>query len=76
MPALVIYTPKKKLIRIATVSTALVATCIWMLAFPTEEVETLETVAAYLGIPFFGLVGLFSLSRLLWPTPAVVSNFN
>lgn len=72
MRALVIYTPKKKLIRIAIVSTAFVATFIWMLAFPTEEVGLLDTVAAYLGIPLFGLAGLFSLSRLLWPKPAVV----
>jgi len=74
MRALVIYTPKKQLIRDMLVSVAFVAISIWMLAFPAEEIGLDGTLAAYIGIPFFGLCGLFFLSRLLWPKPAVVVN--
>ncbi|MBL8170301.1 MAG: hypothetical protein JNJ50_19235 [Acidobacteria bacterium] len=72
MRALVIYTPKKRLIRNMLVSVAFVAIGIWMLAFPAEEIGLDDTLAAYIGIPFFGFCGLFFLSRLLWPKPAVV----
>lgn len=72
MPALVIHTPKKRLIRRMLVCVAFVAIFIWMLAFPAEEIGIDGTLAAYFGIPFFSFGGLFFLSRLLWPKPAVV----
>ena len=72
MPALVIHTPKKRLVLMLLVSVALVAICIWMLTLPAGAIGVKGTLAAYVGILLFGLVGFFFLSRLLSPKPAVV----
>ena len=72
MPALAIYTPKKRLVLMTFGSVVFVAIGIWMLTFPPGEIGLKGSLGAYVGIPFFGLCGFFFLSRLLSPKPAVV----
>jgi hypothetical protein len=72
MPSLVIHTPKMRLLRLMFSSIAFVAISIWMLTLPANEIGLKGTLAAYVGIPFFGLFCIYFLSRLLSPKPALV----
>lgn len=72
MPALAIYTPKKRLVFMLFASVVFVTIGIWILTLPAGKIGFKGTLAAYIGIPFFGFGGLFLFLRLLSPKPAVV----
>jgi hypothetical protein len=73
---IVVYPSRTKLVGFVLGSLAFVVLGVLFAVYREEmEVSTLMVViCSYIGVPFFGLIFLFSLKKLLWPTPAVVIN--
>lgn len=72
MPALEIHTPKMRLVLMALGSAAFVVAGIFLLSVPEGEAGAKAKLAAFVGIPFFGLCGMFCLVRLGSPKPALI----
>ena len=49
---------------------------VWIMSLPAHEVSLKVTIAAWVGIPFFGLIGIFALYRLFSNNPALIIDVN
>ncbi|WP_347556861.1 STM3941 family protein [Robbsia sp. KACC 23696] len=72
MEPIVFYQSRLRLSALTLGAAMFVALAVWLLVSPDVDISATATIAAYLCIPFFGLCGLFGLSRLVRRCPALI----
>ncbi|WP_442807474.1 STM3941 family protein [Trinickia soli] len=72
MGPIVVYESRGKLAALLLGSFFAEVLGVLLLARHPESMPAKTTVAAVVGVPFFGACGLFVLSRLLWRKPAII----
>lgn len=72
LPPIIIKQSRGRLVLLLLGCLVFVGLGVWILTLPDSEVGGKGLIAAWIGIPFFGLIGLFAFGRLFSRKPAVV----